>query len=181
MKEIIFAGLGGHGVLTSGLIISNIATKNKYNVTWVPSYGSSMRGGDAHCTVKFSENDYIYNPSPEDADILLAMSESALLKFLPYTDSDSIIIVSDSVKLPEDLINSNKIIKINCNKIAKSLGNPKVANLIMTGAIIKLLGNFSLDESIDVVNDLFEEKNKAEYKEINEKALKEGYNCVSEI
>ena len=40
MKEIIFAGSGGQGVLTSGLIISDIAASEGIHVTWVPSYGS---------------------------------------------------------------------------------------------------------------------------------------------
>ena len=48
MKEIIFAGSGGQGVLTSGLIISDIAASEGINVTWVPSYGSAMRGGTAN-------------------------------------------------------------------------------------------------------------------------------------
>ena len=38
MKEIVFAGSGGQGVLTAGLIISDIAATEGINVTWVPSY-----------------------------------------------------------------------------------------------------------------------------------------------
>ena len=53
MKEIVFAGSGGQGVLTAGLIISDIAATEGINVTWVPSYGSAMRGGTANCTVKY--------------------------------------------------------------------------------------------------------------------------------
>lgn len=44
MKEIIFAGSGGQGVLTSGLIISDIAASEGIHVTWVPSYGSKAGG-----------------------------------------------------------------------------------------------------------------------------------------
>lgn len=76
MKEIIFAGSGGQGVLTSGLIISDIAASEGIHVTWVPSYGSAMRGGTANCTVKYSNDGYIYNPSPETPDLLLAMNEN---------------------------------------------------------------------------------------------------------
>ena len=76
MKEIIFAGAGGQGVLTSGLILSEIAIHNKLNTTWVPEYGSAMRGGDANCTVKFGK-ERVYNPSREEADILLAMNQSS--------------------------------------------------------------------------------------------------------
>ncbi len=47
MKEIVFAGSGGQGVLTAGLIISDIAAKEGLNVTWVPSYG--FRHARRHC------------------------------------------------------------------------------------------------------------------------------------
>ena len=33
-----------------------------------------MRGGTANCTVKYSNDSYIYNPSPETPDLLLAMN-----------------------------------------------------------------------------------------------------------
>lgn len=81
MKEIVFAGSGGQGVLTAGLIISDIAATEGINVTWVPSYGSAMRGGTANCTVKYCENT-IYNPSQEQPDLLLAMNSPSFHKFL---------------------------------------------------------------------------------------------------
>ena len=65
MKEIVFAGAGGQGVLTSGLLISQIAVFKGHHATWIPQYGSAMRGGTANCTVKFGE-EYVYNPSQEE-------------------------------------------------------------------------------------------------------------------
>lgn len=82
MKEIVFAGSGGQGVLTAGLIISDIAATEGINVTWVPSYGSAMRGGTANCTVKYCENT-IYNPSQEQPDLLLAMNKPILSQIPP--------------------------------------------------------------------------------------------------
>jgi 2-oxoglutarate ferredoxin oxidoreductase subunit gamma len=45
MREILFAGLGGQGVLTCGLIVAEVALFNGRTATWSPSYGSAMRGG----------------------------------------------------------------------------------------------------------------------------------------
>ena len=42
MKEIVFAGSGGQGVLTAGLIISDIAATEGINVTW-------LRHARRHC------------------------------------------------------------------------------------------------------------------------------------
>ena len=49
MKEIIFAGFGGQGVLTGGLVIAEMATKSGLSAVWMPAYGPTMRGGKANC------------------------------------------------------------------------------------------------------------------------------------
>ena len=47
MREVLFAGFGGQGVLTAGLILSQIALYSGKNATWMPSYGAARRGGTA--------------------------------------------------------------------------------------------------------------------------------------
>ena len=47
MKEIIFAGFGGQGVLTGGLIVAFMAAGKDLDTVWLPSYGPTMRGGKA--------------------------------------------------------------------------------------------------------------------------------------
>ena len=107
MKEIVFAGFGGQGVLTSGLIVSEIAVNKGMNATWIPSYGSAMRGGTANCTVKFGDG-RIFNPSQEKPNILLAMNTPSFNKFIDIVAPNGTVIVnSDMVnydpKVREDL------------------------------------------------------------------------------
>ena len=79
MKEIIFAGFGGQGVLTSGLVIAYTAARAGLNATWMPAYGPTMRGGKANCVIKISddENETIGSPIMENADCLVVMITSA--------------------------------------------------------------------------------------------------------
>ena len=60
MIEIRFAGFGGQGVLTTGMVCATAGMDLGKNVTWYPSYGSQMRGGTANCSVKFDDNDKTY-------------------------------------------------------------------------------------------------------------------------
>ena len=172
MKEIIFAGSGGQGVLTSGLIISDIAASEGIHVTWVPSYGSAMRGGTANCTVKYSNDGYIYNPSPETPDLLLAMNEPSLIKFLPT------VAPGGTVEIPEGARQDVTYVKVNCTEIATSLGNPKGANIVMTGAIIKLMGDFTHDAAVAAMNHMFAKKGKSKFNESNARAFDAGFNAV---
>ena len=52
--EVVFAGFGGQGVLTAGLILAEMALEDGKNVTWMPAYGPTMRGGKAYSVVTVS-------------------------------------------------------------------------------------------------------------------------------
>ena len=77
MKEIIFAGFGGQGVLTGGLIIAYMAAQKELNAVWMPAYGPTMRGGKANCEVKFGETEQekVGSPIMEDADIQMCIRD----------------------------------------------------------------------------------------------------------
>lgn len=44
-KQILFAGFGGQGVLSMAQFLAHAALSAGMHVTWVPSYGAEMRGG----------------------------------------------------------------------------------------------------------------------------------------
>lgn len=178
MKEIIFAGAGGQGVLTSGLLISQIAVFKGYHATWIPQYGSAMRGGTANCTVKFGE-EFIYNPSQEEPDMLLAMNTASFKKFLPAVKPGGTVIVnSDMVEIEENLRQDVNIVKVPCMAIAKKMNHEKGANIVMAGVIVKLSGDFTEDEGISGMNDMFKKKGKEKYEAINTQAFKAGFDFI---
>lgn len=178
MKEIVFAGAGGQGVLTMGLILSEIAANDGINVTWVPSYGSAMRGGTANCTVKYCEN-IIYNPSPEAPDFLLAMNELSLRMFLPKISAGGLVLVADTVSIPEGARQDLHYYRVDCTRLADELGNPKGANIIMIGAVVKLMGDFSKDSAIDGMNRMFEKKGKGKFNASNTRAFETGFDAIA--
>ena len=55
MTEMICAGFGGQGILTTGMLFIHAGMKQGKNVIFYPSYGSEMRGGTANCTVIISD------------------------------------------------------------------------------------------------------------------------------
>ncbi|WP_394266607.1 2-oxoacid:acceptor oxidoreductase family protein [Anaerotignum sp.] len=177
MKEIIFAGFGGQGVLTSGLIISDIAVNNGNNATWIPSYGSAMRGGTANCTVKYGE-EFIYNPAQEEPDVLLAMNQLSLIAFGKLVAKGGTIFVSEMVDCSEFDRDDVKLIVVPCHKMADEIGHSRGANIVMTGAIIKEMGDFTLEQGLESMERMFSKKGKGKFTELNAKALEAGYNFV---
>ena len=43
--QIKIAGFGGQGVLFLGALLSNVALRKNFHVTWLPAYGPESRGG----------------------------------------------------------------------------------------------------------------------------------------
>ena len=178
MKEIVFAGFGGQGVLTSGLVISQIAVHKGLKATWIPSYGSAMRGGTANCTVKYGDG-MIYNPSQEEPNILLAMNNPSFIKFVDLMAPGGIAIInSDMVSIDENTRDDITIVEVPCSTLATEINHSKGANIIMAGAIVKLAGDFTEDEGIKGMNDMFKKKGKEKFEEINTKAFKVGFDYI---
>ena len=69
MKEILIAGFGGQGVLATGVILANAALRADLQTCWLPSYGGTMRGGTANCSVKISDDEIIQFISEETKKI----------------------------------------------------------------------------------------------------------------
>ena len=175
MKEIVFAGFGGQGVLTAGLLLSQMALYKGYKATWMPQYGSAMRGGTANCTVKFDKG-RIYNPSMEQPDIVLAMNLPAFNKFVgTIRPGGTIVVNSDMVEIPQSIREDITVIEVPCLKMAQELGNIQSANIIMAGVIVRESGYFSEEEAIDGMNDMFRKKGKDKFEQINTQALKLGF------
>lgn len=178
MREIVYAGFGGQGVLTSGLVMSQVAVFKGQNATWVPSYGSAMRGGTANCTVKYGK-DTIYNPAQEEPDFLLAMNGPSFEAFHSIVKPGGIILVNtDMVTGNLNVRDDVTVCGLACNTLAHEIGQPRGANIIAAAAIIKLAGDFSMEDGIQGMNDMFRKKGKQKFEAANMKAFECGYNAV---
>ena len=178
MRELVFSGFGGQGVLTAGLIVSQIALYKGNNATWMPAYGAAMRGGTANCTVKYGEEE-ISNPGQQKPDLLLAMNTPAYLKFKDLVKEDGIVLVNSDMLTTDKTVREDiKMVRVPCNKLADEVKNPKGANIVMIGAIVRLMEDFTEKEGIDGMNDMFRKKGKSKFEDLNVKAFLAGYNYI---
>lgn len=174
-RELLFAGFGGQGVLTAGLIVAQIALYRGYFATWMPSYGAAMRGGTANCTVHYSK-EFIFNPGRQEPDLLLAMNMPSYEKFRSLVRPGGVVIANaDIVQPAESEADGVNILMIPCNTIADQLGNPKGANIVMVGAMMRWLGDVSQEEGVAGMNDMFHKKGKEKFEALNEAAFCAGY------
>lgn len=178
MKEIVFAGFGGQGVLTAGLVTAQIALYNNLKATWMPQYGAAQRGGTSNCTVKF-DADEIANPGQEAPDLVMAMNNPSFTKFVKIVRPGGIVLVnSDIVTVDTNVREDVTVVKVPATQLANELHNPKAGNIIMIGAMVKVMGDFSKEDAVAGMNDMFRKKGKAKFEAANVAAFERGYDAV---
>jgi len=135
-NKMFFAGSGGQGILMMGQIVCSAALLEDKDSTFFPSYGPEMRGGTANCTVIIS-NKTISSPVIFESDCVVAMTAPSMIKFEPTLKPGGILFLNTSLIHQAPKRSDITIYEVPASELAKDLGNPRVANVIMLGAFAR--------------------------------------------
>ena len=171
-KQFLIAGFGGQGVLLIGQLIAKSAMLEGKEVSWMPSYGPEMRGGEANCAVVVSDK-AIGSPLVTEPSILVAMNGPSLRKFMPKMPEKGLLLYNSSLIDDVPLRTDIDVVAVPCNTIADSLQQPRVANMVMLGALQEATQAFSVESLLSVMTDWLGAK-KAHLMDVNKQALGMG-------
>lgn len=166
-------------MVLAGNILARAAVIEDKNVTGMVSYGAEMRGGTANSTIVISD-EKIASPYVEVPNIAIIMNQPSRDKFEPDIASGGLAVINST--MVEDTGSRTDIdrISIDASDIANSLGNIRVANIVMLGAFIKKTGILKPQSIIQAIDELFSSKKPA-FVEINTNAFNAGYEGVEII
>jgi len=188
-KNILLVGVGGQGTILVSKILSKGLVEAGYDVKMSEIHGMAQRGGSVSTQVRYGEK--VYSPiiGIGDADILVSFETMETLRWLEYLKPEGVVVIND-YEIPSAPILSGKadypqgVIElieskaetrvINAAEIAEGLGNSKVMNVVLLGALIKSMNLTEIDWE-KVIKDLVKEK----FVDLNIKALHAGMNSVS--
>lgn len=172
-EDIIFAGFGGQGIMLMGKVLSHAAMNEDKFVTWMPSYGAEVRGGTAHSMVVISDSP-IASPIVREPSICIVMNKPSLQKFEPKVKTKGILIINKSLMEIGTKKSDIDILEIPVTDMALRLGNPRVSNMIMLGALLTRRDLLSIKSLIYSLKDVIPRHHHSTIA-INEKAIREGY------
>lgn len=176
-QEMICAGFGGQGVMLMGQIITYAGMMEDRHVSWMPAYGPEVRGGTANCSVIISDEP-VGSPIVTEPCVVVAMNLPSLDRFEPALMPGGSLLINSSLIDHSPKRNDVKVHLVPCNDIAAELGNLKVANMVMVGAIIAASGAVKIESVLTVLaKKIF--KNKPQVMKINEEAIRRGMACVA--
>ncbi len=169
-----FAGFGGQGILTLGLFLSQIGMRGGHHVSWFPAYGPEMRGGTANCSVNLS-SERIGTPLVDHPNVLVVMNQPSLDMFeKDVVDVGTINIDTTVVDGAADTKRLNAEM-IPASDIADEVGTPKVANVVILGALVAATDAFTPEFCESTLRAIIKKKSLID---MNMEAFRRGYDFV---
>lgn len=188
-KNILLVGVGGQGTITAAKLLTTGLMEAGYDVKMSEIHGMSQRGGSVSSQVRYGDD--VQSPVIEmgTADIIVAFEKMEALRYIDFLKEDGKIIVNDTeiwplpvvigkatypAKILETLQEKANVRVMNASALAEEMGNLKVMNVILLGAIIKSMGlqDISWDEIIR--NNV-----KPKFVDLNIKAMAVGMDAVN--
>ncbi len=143
-EEIIIAGFGGQGVLSMGKILAYSGIMQDQEVLWMPSYGPEMRGGTANVTVIISD-ERISSPVLHNFDTVIVLNQQSMDKFESTVKPGGVLIYDPNGITHHPTRKDINIYSIEGTRLAAEGHNPKIFNMIVLGAFLKVKPIINLD------------------------------------
>jgi len=187
-NSIKFVGVGGQGTILAAKIMCTVLINAGYDVKMSEIHGMSQRNGSVSSEVRYGEK--VYSPVIEkgSADYLISFEQMEASRNIDYLKKDgtliannhkinSMVTLNGKIPYPEKIFETIKkkvrIHVLEAQQFAIKLGNIKVVNLIMLGALSRILVSKPLDWEQAI-----KESVKPQFLDINLKAFKIGVNQV---
>jgi len=189
----LVSGIGGQGVMTAAELLAEAAIEQGFDVKKTEVAGMAQRGGVVTSHIRFGEKVLSPSIAEGEADIMLSFEVAEALRWEHWVKDDGVVLVNNNkmeppvVNLglfdyPEEPIaklekSSKKIVYFDATEIARELGNLKLVNTIMLGAVSDFLP-FPAEVVRTNIIQRFKER-KPKLVEINEKAFDLGRSAGS--
>lgn len=172
-KEIRLSGSGGQGLITAGIILAKAAALyDGLHAVQTQSYGPEARGGASKAEVIISTETINY-PKLQSPDILVALTQEALGKYIAGVKPDAVVII-DSMLVKNPPAGNYRVYSLPIIETATNVvGSILSANILTLGVLNKVYPSASAEALATAVKEAFPRA-----VEINEKALQCGAELV---
>jgi len=191
--DVVIAGVGGQGNIFASIVISQYAMNKKMNVLGAETIGAAQRGGSVVSHIRIAEGE-IYSPliSRGQADLLIGMEYVEMLRHLRLLNPKGAYLVNaikiptvqnnmglDEYPEPKEILTAAKKYcpnghVIEASTLAKKLGNVQMTNVVMLGALAKVVPFFDYAEMKLLVT----ANSPTRFKEANVQGYEEGYKMI---
>ena len=192
--KFLLTGVGGQGTILASNVLADLGLSLGYDVKKAEIHGMSQRGGTVTSYIRWAEK--VFSPiiSKGEADIIIAFEKLEAIRAIDQLKQGGIILVNDYAIVPVTVSSGSAIypadkeikekIHLFTNRdfwvpgmqIADELGNAKVSNVAILGALSQLLG-IDKEVFLKVIISKIPEK----YRSLNEMSFIRGRESILEV
>jgi indolepyruvate ferredoxin oxidoreductase beta subunit len=185
--NFVLVGVGGQGAILASDILTEVGIQAGYDAKKAEVHGMAQRGGSVITHIRWAEK--VYSPliGKGEAHFLLALEKLEALRYIDYLRPGGIAIVNDQAIPPvavnigaasypdDDRIKgalgevAEKVLFIPALRKAEEIGDPRVVNIVLLGALSSLL-----DVPDETWQRVIERRVPQKYLELNLRAFREG-------
>ncbi len=173
ITNILVVGIGGQGVMTATEILAQSAMRLGLDAKKTEVAGMAQRGGVVSSHLRFGEKVLSPQITPGQADILLGFEAAEGLRWQHMLKKDGIALMNTAKLSPpvvelglyaypsEPIVEmqklGNKVVAFDASSIAREIGDIRLGNTVMLGAIADYLP-FSADVLLENILKRFAQK-----------------------
>jgi len=193
--NFLLAGVGGQGTILASDLLVNVGLAAGFQAKQAEVHGMSQRGGSVVSHVRWGK--VVYSPlvGAGEVDVYMAFEKLEALRHLNKIRPGGLVLVNlekitpvslttSDVAYPEDeqvrltvAKATSRAVYLDAAGMAAELGNARVANVIMLGALSQLMEKQSLTNGrlcLDIWLKAVAERVPAKFVELNQKAFLAG-------
>lgn len=190
--NLIFAGVGGQGVLLIAELAARAAVRAGFDVKQTEVHGVSQRGGSVESHVRLGPTVYSPLVIAGQADVVVGLEKLEGLRYANFVNQQSgTVLVNDHEIIPGSVAGAAEkyphhsieflrgkglnVIALPASQCAKDLGDGRIANVVMLGAMSVLVPQVSKEAWLATLDERIPEKHRA----LNLKAFETGIGLVN--
>ena len=189
--NFLLAGVGGQGTILASDVLTQVGVQAGYDAKKAEVHGMAQRGGSVTSHVRWAEK--VYSPliAKGEVDVLVAFEKLEALRHIEFLRPGGTVVVNDHEIIPITVTSggaeypddehirtvlaqvTDDVRWVDGMTIAEELGNVRVANVVLLGALSSLL---DVPESIWL--EVIEKRVPARYVELNRSAFRRGREAI---
>ena len=194
--KFLLAGVGGQGTILASDVLVNVGLAAGYQAKQAEVHGMSQRGGSVTSHVRWGETVYSPLVGAGEADVLLAFEKAEALRSVNQLRAGALALVNLEAIEPVTVTSGGQpypqedrlravfaqvtphVVYVDGPGAAAALGNSKVENVILLGALaaqLERLGWTGAELTQQTWLDEIVKRVPAKYIELNKRAFMEGY------
>lgn len=184
-KNILLCGVGGQGTVLASKLLAATAMEKGIPVMSAETIGMAQKGGSVFSHLRMGEGLHAPMLRTHSADIIIGFEPAEAVRMLPYLAKDGYVIVNETPVIPvtsvlktssyngSEMITYLKqqvqnLVVINGEEACRSIGSPKVLNMVLLGAALeKGILPFTAEE----IKSVMQKRVKPQFYELNCHAL----------